>query len=649
MFRKSSGTERKKRSCTLLLAIGMMVIGCDRGGSGPHAGSGGPGSNGGSIARTWNEANLAAIRIDTPRPPVHARNLWHLSVAMYDAWAAYDSIAAGYLFREKVTAPDGDIPAARREAISYAAYSVLKNRYALSVAAEQTTAELDALMTRLGYDFTVTDTDGESPSAVGLRAATAVLELGARDGSNQQGNYADPTYVASNAPLIVAFPGNEMADPAAWQPLALAVAFTQNGIPEPSGLQKYIGSHWGAVLPFALTRSDPDAPYVVTGEPPQPGSASDADFKREMFELVRKSALLSSDLPATIDLSPGAYGNNSLGTNDGHGHAQNPFTGEPYVPSVTKLGDFARVLAEYWADGPKSETPPGHWNVLANAISDSRFQHFRFEGLGEPLDRLEWDVKLYFELNGALHDAAINCWGVKRKFNSVRPISAIRLMATRGQSSAPELPSYHPEGLPLEPGLSELITAETWPDGRHAGITCCVNRVGIPAPCIDSNGALGIQTSCVGEVAVMSWPGSPQDRQRDASGVRWIRAKEWRPYQLDTFVSPAFPGFNSGHSTFSRAGAEILAAFTGSEFFPGGIGEFIARKDSYLTFERGPSEDVRLQWATYFDAADQAGQSRLFGGIHIPSDDFTGRTAGSQIGRAAHEKARGIFAGIGPE
>src|SRR5215468_11772037 len=80
-----------------------------------------------SIARIWDEQILSAIRIDTPNPPVHARNLFHLSVCMYDAWAAYDPIAVGYLFREKHSGDD--VALARQEAISYAAYRLLTQRY----------------------------------------------------------------------------------------------------------------------------------------------------------------------------------------------------------------------------------------------------------------------------------------------------------------------------------------------------------------------------------------------------------------------------------------------------------------------------------------------------------------------------------------
>jgi hypothetical protein len=100
----------------------------------------------------------------------------------------------------------------------------------------------------------------------------------------------------------------------------------------------------------------------------------------------------------------------------------------------------------------------------------------------------------------------------------------------------------------------------------------------------------------------------------------------------------------SGHSTFSRAAAEVMTAFTGSEYFPGGLSEWTVPADS-LAVDRGPSEDVTLQWGTYYDAADQAGLSRLFGGIHIPPDDFEGRKIGSICGKDAWALAQRYFDG----
>jgi hypothetical protein len=238
------------------------------------------------------------------------------------------------------------------------------------------------------------------------------------------------------------------------------------------------------------------------------------------------------------------------------------------------------------------------------------------------VDSLEWDVKTYFALSAATHDAACAAWSLKRYYEGVRPITLVRYMGSKGQSSDPMGSSYHPEGLPLEPGVVEVITLATSAvGGRHQGV------------------------GAVGEIVVLSWPGEPASPSTQTSTVRWMKAKDWVPYQRKTFNTPAFPGYVSGHSTFSRAAAEVLAAITGSPFFPGGLGSFTASANSYLVFERGPSQIVTLQWATYYDAADQAGQSRLWGGIHVPEDDFTGRVVGSQTGMRAWNLARKYWDG----
>ncbi len=148
----------------------------------------------------------------------------------------------------------------------------------------------------------------------------------------------------------------------------------------------------------------------------------------------------------------------------------------------------------------------------------------------------------------------------------------------------------------------------------------------------------------MGEVAVRSWLGSPEDPKTQTSGVGWVRAVDWVPYQRPTFVTPAFAGFVSGHSTFSRAAAEVLTAFTGSAYFPGGMASFTVKAGS-LIHEYGPTEDVTLQWATFFDAADQAGISRLYGGIHVTADDLEGRKIGAECGRGAWTLAQRHYAG----
>src|SRR6185436_7559382 len=116
-----------------------------------------------SVARVWNERALAAIRADTPHPPAQARNLFSLSVCMYDAWAAYDTNGAvGYVYRGKHTA--ADVGAARREAISYAAYRMLKERHFYSRTATNSLAADDAQMTALGYDANNISLDTSTPA-----------------------------------------------------------------------------------------------------------------------------------------------------------------------------------------------------------------------------------------------------------------------------------------------------------------------------------------------------------------------------------------------------------------------------------------------------------------------------------------------------
>jgi hypothetical protein len=204
-----------------------------------------------------------------------------------------------------------------------------------------------------------------------------------------------------------------------------------------------------------------------------------------------------------------------------------------------------------------------------------------------------------------------------------RPICLIRWMGEKGQSSDPKGPSYDPDGLPLVPGLVEVVTQESSAPGqRHERLA-----------------------AYVGQIAVRGWRGEPGDRTHQTSGVTWIRAVDWIPYQRRNFVTPAFPGFISGHSTFSRAGAEVLTELTGSPYFPGGFAEYVFPAHKFLQFESGPEREVRLQWAAYSDASDQAGQSRLWGGIHIQPDDFVGRKVGYQVGKDAVASATRYFKG----
>ncbi|SRR5258708_9096584 len=221
------------------------------------------------------------------------------------------------------------------------------------------------------------------------------------------------------------------------------------------------------------------------------------------------------------------------------------------------LTDEQKMIAEYWADGPASETPAGHWCLFGQFVS-SRDHH-----------NLDDDVKMFFVLTNALLDVSIAAWDVKRAFDSVRPVTAVHFLFAN------------------QP--------------------------------------------------VRAWGGR-------FKGTQTIEGKDWQPYQpVVMAMTPPFPEFVSGHSTFSAAAAEVLKSFTGSDSF-----------GASYTYERGrskvepgltPREQMTLAWPTFTAAADQAGMSRRYCGIHFADGDLEGRKLGRKVGYAAWQKAAALFQG----
>jgi hypothetical protein len=221
-----------------------------------------------------------------------------------------------------------------------------------------------------------------------------------------------------------------------------------------------------------------------------------------------------------------------------------------------ELTDTRKVIAQYWEDGPRSETPPGHWNLFAQWVS--RRDHHT----------LDEDAKVFFALGNALLDASITAWDAKRHWNSVRPITAVRWLK-QGQR-------------------------------------------------------------------VQAWGGPYQ-------GTKTIRGEDWLPYQPATFPTPPFPEYLSGHSTFSAAAAILLKAATGSDTF--GMSVTIAAGSSRVEPGAVPAAPVTLSWKSFTAAADQAGISREYGGIHFNDGDFEARKAGELVGLQAWSKAKTYFNG----
>lgn len=116
-------------------------------------------------------------------------------------------------------------------------------------------------------------------------------------------------------------------------------------------------------------------------------------------------------------------------------------------------------------------------------------------------------------------------------------------------------------------------------------------------------------------------------------GIREIDGNDFRSY----LPTPPFGSYVSGHSVFSAAAAEILRLFAGSD----ACGESVTVLPGTSVVERGltPSAPVTLTWRTFSEAAEEAGMSRRYGGIHFEKDDVVGQELGRNVAREVWKHA----------
>ena len=459
-------------------------------------GCGGGGSAvpvGRSVVVQWSDVALQAIRVTKPGPPMVARMMAMTHTAIFDAWAAYDAVAVGTRLAGTLRRPLAERTQVNKtKAISFAAYRTL-----IDLFPTQTTL-FNTQMTLLGYDINDVSLDVTTPSGIGNKAAAALLSFRHGDGSNQLGDlhagaYSDYTgYVPKNDP-------DHINDPNHWQPLRFSDG--HGGTVTPG----YIGPHWGNVVPFAMTTGSQFRPSIAL---PQFGSP---EYLQQAQEIIDYSANLTDD---------------------------------------------QKLQTEYFADGPKSELPPGHWCLFAAFISGQRNMDF------------DANVKLFFIVANAVMDAGIACWDTKRAYDYVRPLTAIHY-AFKGQ------------------------TIRAW-GGPGLG---AVNMLG----------------------------------------------ESFGTFQSPTFITPPFPEFPSGHSTFSAAAAEVLKRFTGSDHL--GFSVNFLKGSSALEPGITPANDVSMTFNTCSDAAEAAGLSRRYGGIHFVTGDLQGRQMGRSVGGVVWNKAQGYING----
>jgi hypothetical protein len=527
-----------------------------------------------SVVSDWNAATLAEVRLSKSLrngPPIVARALAIAHTCMYDAWAAYDDVAVGTtdIGGSRRRPPEERTDENKAKAISFAAYRCLGNLYpdgSLPPSLAQPSVRLNAMLVSLGYSLDETcgsddecrGADLTTAAGMGNIAAQAVIDARRNDGSNQYGDlppapcpvltpwpqpcpavaygqtslspgrtgaYSDymadgyTPYVPLNPlmgycnPLVEVCERQDIVDPNQWQPLIFingqecldSGSGTEETCP---GIQCFIAPHWERVTPFALTSAS-QFDDAMTIPPP--------DF-------LKNSGRYQNDVNDMIQFS-------------------------------RSLNTRRKLIVEYWADGPSSELPPGHWGLFAQFVSQ-RDNH-----------TIDQDAKMFFAMHNASFDAGIVAWHIKRKYNGVRPITAVRF-AKQGQ------------------------TINAW-----------------------------------------GGPGQP---------IEQIPGEKWSPYNPGTNLTPSFPGYFSGHSVFSRSSATVLSLFTGSDYFgfstvlPAGFG----RVEPNI-----PPEPTTFSYDTFSDAANEAGLSRLYGGIHFADDNTTAQQVGYLIGVQAWSKAATFFDG----
>ncbi len=441
----------------------------------------------------WNDAALHAIRDMVPGPTITARALAIVHTCMFDAWTAYDRAAIPTVRHRDWRRPASEgTEAVKARAVSYAAYRALIDLFPIQ------RPLFDRVMGRLGYGPSDAVMDPATPEGIGNSAAAAVLDVRHGDGANQLGDlapgpYSDYTgYRAVNSPEAI-------VDPDRWQPSSVV-----NFVGQPPREQAFLTPHWGNVTPFALASGS-------ALRPPPPAQYPSPEYRDQAAEILAINAALT---------------------------------------------DEQKAIAEYFADGPNTEFPPGHWSRFAELVS-RRDRH-----------ALDDDVKLFFALGNALLDASISVWDAKRAYDSERPATAIHCLYA-----------------------GQLIRA---------------------------------------------WGGPFQ-------GTTTILGEDWRPFQSAAAAGPPFPEYFSGHSVFSAAAAEILKSSTGSDAF--GLSVTIRAGSSIGEPGLVPAADITLSFPTFASAADLAGMSRRYGGIHFAQGDLTGRSLGRVIGAAVWARASTYFGG----
>jgi len=325
-------------------------------------------ATGDSVVLGWNQQVLDSIVATKTGPTIAVRGLAVVHTAIYDAWAAYDSVAVPTMANGNQRQPAAERTLANKnKAVSFAAYAALVDLFPA-----RQTIYAGHMVGDLGYVIDGSDT---SPAAmVGAAAAQAVLDYRHRDGANQLGDEPDSITGMPSGVAYSDYTGyrpvntwDKVNNPDKWQPLCIPTP--PPGATECTGkVQTYLTPFWAKVKPFALTSPGqfrPPGSYTYLGADGKPSGK----YVDEIDKMTQYSK---------------------------------------------QLDDTRKTMAEYWEDGPGSVTPPGHWNQFAQWVAR------------RDANTVDKDTRMFFALNNGLLDASISAWDGKGTWDSIRPISAVR-------------------------------------------------------------------------------------------------------------------------------------------------------------------------------------------------------------------------------
>lgn len=613
-----------------------------------------------TMVRQWHEVLLSVSHLASADPTVHARDFFHWSLVQYETWRLYatpprDSLIGAFAVASK--SGGGELDAELAQANF--AFLTSKGWQRLN---EWIVGNATAAMNATGFE--------PDASSLGAKIGRAVQAFAVRDNDPaceaELYECVSPEkrgYTTVNpdrfVPLWEGVGG--LRDPNHWQRLDIGV-FIDKASQEVNGYPDFTTPQWGELTPFALSAADGDGKrdsnghwvWRDPGPPPRwgPGtSRTHSEFIGNYTTVAKCGQWCDSEDQVVWSVSPA---NHSLGSNNefqrtrgcdvashreacanvGAAHEFNPSTGKAYEPNEARRGDYLRLTAEFWSrqfwqNGPQSDSPIRHWNsMLDTDVLDHAAFAFRYGG-GERLERQQYEIYAYLALNAAMFDSSIAAWSIKRHYDSVRPVTAIRFMATLGQSTDKEAGAYHPGGIALVPQVTHVLQP-----AEVCTYLCEDFSPNVSLTAYAPGPLYWLGFDRIGKVVTRGW--QAYSSAPDDTGVKWRGAGEWLPFRRPSFVTPPFAGYVSGHSTFARAAADTLARLTGDHFWPGGLYRQLAKADSFYVFDSnsftgGIPRDVELQYATYSDAADECGLSRIYAGAHIPHDDVPARGIGRHV------------------